>query len=582
VRAPSFSRVFRQLAGRVRRRRALRSALSGATFGALGAALGAFALLELGLAEWRPFAGGAVAIGLLLGVLQGRRRRWSDTEVALFLDARLRADESFTTGVVSSGADPAAVEVAQERAIEHLARAEIPALGPRVWLRRHALLPVLALAFAGVVRLPPPKAPPGEPAAPGAEVVQKADVPGLDRIEALSSAQALSAADAERLAALAREARKLSEDLKRGIEQREAQARIGRLRDEIAGERRRLTSAAERPGLEAALRALEADKSTFGAGKALAEGDITGFDDELRKLANAAETESRKAARDALEQAVRAARERGSKQLEELLERQKQSFAERQALGRMLRELSEQLGKQLDDSARRELDSYLDDGNPESAERLSEAYARALAGLSEAERQRLAEALKRELGKDPLLGEADPKRVEELLDSLKTEQGQRALSEALRELSRGGRDAHRDRALEDAERGGAEAERSLGGLPVPLPGNAATPGGRAPGAAPGQGQPGAGPGSGPGAGHGGRSTAPVDAPELRAKAQARVLPGVPLAAKGFGRAPAASGERASEPRSGELGAARAEAIGAIEGSDVPEDYREQVGRYFEP
>jgi hypothetical protein len=61
-----------------------------------------------------------------------------------------------------------------------------------------------------------------------------------------------------------------------------------------------------------------------------------------------------------------------------------------------------------------------------------------------------------------------------------------------------------------------------------------------------------------------------------------VLPGVPLGARGFGRAPGQSGETANQVGTGELGSARADAIGAIEGSDVPEDYREHVGRYFEP
>ena len=74
----------------------------------------------------------------------------------------------------------------------------------------------------------------------------------------------------------------------------------------------------------------------------------------------------------------------------------------------------------------------------------------------------------------------------------------------------------------------------------------------------------------------------IDAPELRAKADTRVLPGVPLGAKGFGRAPGKSGETASQLGSGEVGEARSDAIGAIEHSDVPEEYREHVGRYFEP
>jgi hypothetical protein len=74
----------------------------------------------------------------------------------------------------------------------------------------------------------------------------------------------------------------------------------------------------------------------------------------------------------------------------------------------------------------------------------------------------------------------------------------------------------------------------------------------------------------------------VDGAELRAKASTRVLPGIPLGARGFGRAPGRSGETASRNGSGQVGSTRPDAIGAVEGSDVPQDYREHVGRYFEP
>jgi hypothetical protein len=316
------------------------------------------------------------------------------------------------------------------------------------------------------------------------------------------------------------------------------------------------------------------------AHRALAQGDVVAFDDEMRSLANQAESDARRAAREALSEAARAARERGAKQLAELLERQKQSFAEREALNRALTEL----GELLDQQARRELDEHLRNGDPESAERLAEALARAFAQLSDEERKRLLESLKRKLAQDPALAPGDPERLRAMLERLNTPEGQRALLDALRNNARG-EDAERERALRDAERGAAEAEQSLGAVPVPLaqgkppangpsgPGQSAAPGAKA-----GQG----GPGPGPGAGQHDGQTSAIDAPELRAKADTRVLPGLPLGAKGFGRAPGKSGETASQLGSGEVGKARSDAIGAIEGSDVPEDYREHVGRYFEP
>jgi hypothetical protein len=581
VEAPSFDRLFRQLARRVRFRRALRGVLSGAAFGAAVAAALSLAAFELGFGALRWYAAAAPLVGAALGWAQGRRRRWSDAEVALFLDARLGAEESFTTGVLLQERAPGAAEVARQRAVEQSTAADTRRVRPRVWLRWHALLPAALAAFVWLAVRPLPPKPVAAKTERGRELVRQKTVPGLSRIEALAQTQALSAADAERLAALSREAKRLGDDLKRGLERREAQARIAHLRDELAGERQRPGAGAERAGLEAALRALEAERSMLRAHRALADGDIVGFDDEMRRLANQAESDARRSAREALSEAARAARERGAKQLAELLERQKQAFAEREALNRALSEL----GQLLDQKTSRELEEYLQKGDPESAERLAEALARAFAQLSEEEKKRLLESLKRKLTQDPALAPGDPERLRAMLERLNTPEGQRALLDALRNNARGN-DAERERALRDAERGAAEAEQSLGAVPMPLtqgkpsangpngpPGQ--TP---APEAKPGQG----GPGRGPAAGQHDGQTPAVDAPELRAKADARVLPGLPLGAKGFGRAPGKSGETASQLGSGDVGKARSDAIGAIEGSDVPEDYRDHVGRYFEP
>lgn len=552
--------------------------LAAASVGAAVALGAALSLWGLRLGVYRPYAGGLVVLAVLAGWLVARRRRWSDAEVALFLDARLASDESFTTGVLANDQD-AGAEAARARALSRLDASTPQQLGPRVLKRWHAALPVALAGFAWVCLLAPRPVPETPKAPRGVDLVKRDSVPGLERIEALAETEARSAADAERLKALSNEAKKLSEDLKRGIEQREAQARIGRLREELAGERQRFNGQSERPGLEAALRALEAERSTLRAQRALSEGDVVGFDDEMRKLANQAESEARKAAKDRLEEAARAAKERGGKKLSEFLEQQKKLFREREALGQMLRELSKELGDKLPDEARRELEKYLEGGDPESARRLAEAYGRALAELSDEERKRLLDALKKQLDSDSELGDGDPKQLESLLDQLETERGRQALRDALKDAARGGRDGARERALDGAERGGAEAERSLGGLlPLPAPG---APGPAAPGNGQGQAQNG-GPGPGAGSGNHEGETPKVDGSELRAKAQTRVLPGVPLGARGFGRAPGRSGETANQVGTGELGSARADAIGAIEGSDVPEDYREHVGRYFEP
>jgi hypothetical protein len=81
--------------------------------------------------------------------------------------------------------------------------------------------------------------------------------------------------------------------------------------------------------------------------------------------------------------------------------------------------------------------------------------------------------------------------------------------------------------------------------------------------------------------HDGETKAP-GGKELRSKADARLLPGAPMHGATLGRAPARAGETANQLGTGSLGAVGQTEIGAVDGTDIPEEYREQVGRYFEP
>ncbi|HLV65030.1 MAG TPA: hypothetical protein VKY73_04430 [Polyangiaceae bacterium] len=568
----AFRRAFRRSARRVQTSRVLTATLSHAASGAvLGAVLsGGLWLLRLDELRWLGLAG--AALGAASGAWTALRRRWTDAEIAQFLDARLHAPETVTTAVLATGSTPDAEAMARARALALLDAAPPRRLRPRVLARVHALLPVgLALTVAsGMLPLPPASA----DTPPGSGLVRK-KVSGLERIEALEHAPALSPADAERLRALAREARALSLELERGMEQREASARVAELRERVAAARERFGDSLERAGLDAAVNVLEGRPETRKAGRALGEGDLVAFDDAMRQLAELAEDDARRAARDALREAAEAARGKGSKRLAEMLEQKLRELEGRERLLRALRELGNSLGDRLDETARQrlaELGKHLD---PESLLRLSEALARALEGLDEAEKKRLLEQLERRLAEqDGDLEPMDSESLEALLRQLETPEGRRALEAALRALAERSADAERDRMLEDAERGGAEAERELG-LPLPVPGpRAHTPEAQ-------EGSPNVGDGSGPPAAPSG-SSREVPGDELRSRADAALLPGTPLGTSALGRAPAEVLDGASPPSPGALGAARARELSGIEGSDVPEDYREHVGRYFEP
>jgi hypothetical protein len=74
----------------------------------------------------------------------------------------------------------------------------------------------------------------------------------------------------------------------------------------------------------------------------------------------------------------------------------------------------------------------------------------------------------------------------------------------------------------------------------------------------------------------------VEAPELRSKANVARSGVGPMHAATLGRAPARPGDTANQRGTGSLGSVAPGEIGAIEQSEVPEEYREHVGRYFEP
>ncbi len=578
VDSDAFLRQLRRHARRIHIRQVFRGALSGAAVGAL-LTMTAAGLAWLARFEPRGAAFALAALAGIAGALIAFLRRFSAAELALFLDARLGSAEVVSTALATLDSNGDAATTVRARALAALSGAE-PRRARFVVLRRlHALLPLGLAAAAGLCALPARPLPSAAAPARGSELVRR-PVAGLERIEALATAPTLSPADAERMKQLAAEARKLNADLTRGVEKREAQARIAGLRDAVSAARQRFGDRAERAGLEAALGALENERTTARAAKALGDGDIVAFDEEMQRLANRAESSARERAREALAAAARAAKEKGAQRLAEMLERQKRSFAEREAKLNALRELERQLGEQLGPEARRDLAELDASGDPNAARRLTEALADALSGLSAEERQELAKKLKAQLtkGAAPPMSDED---LEKLLRELGSERGREELKQQLRELLRDDNtDAERERALQDAERGGAQAEQGLGhGVPLPVPTPNASNG--APGSTAGNSGPGGGPGPG-GAGKHEGQTEKVQAEELRAKAPGRWLPGAPLAARSLGRAPGRSGETANQVGTGELGSHASSEVGAVDRADIPEEYRQQVGRYFEP
>jgi hypothetical protein len=308
----------------------------------------------------------------------------------------------------------------------------------------------------------------------------------------------------------------------------------------------------------------------------------------MQKLANRAELSDREAAKEALQESAKAAREKGAQALADALDAERRLFDKREAHAQILRDFAQGLKQKLSSEAQEDLKEFGRSGSPQAEQRLSDALERALEGLTPEERKRLQERMQKQL--EDADGDATPlskKQLEEMAKQLATDGGVEALEKELRELAKPepSDDSKRERGLGDADRGGSAAERGLGAVPIPVdgdgpPGSTDKSGGGNGDRSEGSG----GPGSrhDTGAGDHAGSTPEIVGKELRSKAEAHVQAGAPMHAATLGRAPARAGETANQLGTGSLGSAQQTEVGAVDHSDIPEEYREQVGRYFEP
>lgn len=589
-----FHRLFQRWARQIRLRLAARSLLTGLALGFALAGVAAAALWWQRLGSLRPAAAALGAVGVLVALIVATRRRLSDSDVALYLDARLESKEAISTALELGSSEDAGAVVLGD-AVSALDQGDPKRARPRVLQTLHALAPVgvAAVVYLSLIPLPPGPAVP--PAAPGSSRVQLANLQGLEKIERLENLDARDAEQRERLKQIAEEAKRLREELAKGMEKREAQAKIAKLRDDVAAERLKLGDQKNRAGLEAAVGKLAENKSTRDAAKALGDGDLVEFDKKMQELANKAEKADRDAAKQALDEAQKAAREKGAKELAQALEEQKKLFEKREAKAEALRELARGMKGKLSEEALKDLEEFGQSGSPEAQKRLAESLEKALQGMTEEERKRLAERLQKQLEQQP--GGANPMTKEQIDDMAKrlgTPEGQKALEEQLKDLAKpdASKEGEREKGLGDAERGGAEAERGLGGMaPVPIEGGGPSDGSpKGPGDKGGKGDPGSkadgsgGPGSKKDFGTGDHkgNTAKLDTKGLRSKANGKMNAGAPMQGSTMGRAPSRPGETANQAGTGALGQAGPSELGGVEGSEVPEEYREQVGRYFQP
>jgi hypothetical protein len=592
---PAFRPLFERWASRVRARLALRHVLTGAAVGLLLGAGASAALWKTRHGALRPTGAAGGLLGAAVGLAVSRRRRWADGDVALYLDARLAADEAIATAVEldrtpDDGDDPARAVVVSQ-ATGALAAATPARVRAPVFHAWHAAIPVAAAAigWASLAPLPPPPAGPAAP--PGAEKVQLAQLEGLEKVIKLAEMNARDDAQRERLKKLAEEAKKLREKLREGVEKREAQADIARMRDGITAEKLTLGDGEQRQGMESALGKLGENPDLKQAQKALGDRDLVSLDDEMERLANKLEKGDRQRAQQTLEEAAEAAKRNGAPGVAKALEEEKKRLAEHGKKNDKLRELAKELGDALGAEGKEALRD-LDKGGGKQQAKLADKLESALGKLTPEQRKQLAENLRKKMASAPEdeLGPSPSKRqLKEMLDQLDTPEGQKQLEDELKKMAEappeGSEEGDRQKGLGEAEDGAGEAEKQLGGgMPMPLPMEGAGAGKSGPGkTGPGdKGDPTAGHSEGGGAADHKGMTGVIEGGDMKARASGRLNKGRPMPGVVMGRSAGRVGDTANVQGTGALGTAAPAEIGGVDRSDVPEEYREQVGRYFQP
>ena len=588
-----FHPLFEQWASRIRRRLLLRRVLSGLAIGLALAVIPAVIAWKTRHGALRPACAALGLAGAALGVLVARRRRWSDMDVALWLDDRLGTQESITTAVElrnEAEEDDAARAVVVSTAAVALAKAPAGSARPVVFRPLQALAPIALAALVVVARSPLPSMP-VVAKAPGEALVQISQVDGLKKVAQLGKANARDEAQRQRLDQISRDADKLRADLEKGLEKREALDRIAKLRDDIAAERLTLGEKERRAGLEAAISKLQQNDSTQDAAKALGDHDLEKMDREMERIANAREKQDRDSAKRALEDAAAAAKAAGAPDVAKALEQEKGALEQREKRAEALRDLE----KAMEDSGtaspdqKSEAEALDRKQSDESARKLSDAMGKALEKLTPEERKRLAEKLKQQAKKGGTQG--DPKDLKDMADDLSTPEGQQKLEQQLKDMANEDDESPEAKGQDDldgAEQGADGTEGQINGqgdgtgsgmggqMPVPTPGK----GGSSDSSGDGPGTSGHHHDTGTGS-HGGH-TGEVDTGTMRSRAHGPIsrAPGMPGATTGW--TPGKADGTANVRGTGALGAAGPSEIDGVDHSDVPEEYREQVRQYFQP
>jgi hypothetical protein len=468
----SFEPLFDRWASRVRRRLALRHVLTGAAFGALLAVIPAGIAWKLRHGSLRPYAALTVAGGVIAGAVIARRKRWTDESVALYLDGELAAEEAISTAVEiesaspdsSDGHDPAMRAVVMQSAATALGEGDRKQARPTFLRPMHLLLPLGLAGVALITRAPLPPAP-IMAVDPGTTKIQIAEIDGLEKVIKLAQLDPRDEAQRQRLEKIAHDAEKLKEELTKGMEKRDAQDKIARLKEQIAAERLTLGDGKHRQGLESAVSKLEENDQTKRAAEALGDHDLESMDAEMEKLANSREKSDRDLAKKSVQDAADAAKKEGAEDVAKALEDEKKSMEKREKRAEALRDLADAMKKEglKDDGVENKSEALDRKGTDDAAKKLGDAMDKAMGKLTPEEKKRLADRLRDEAKKGG--GQSDAQDLKDMADQLSTPEGQKKLEDQLKDMAKeddATDETKRQKGLDDAQNGADGAEKDIG------------------------------------------------------------------------------------------------------------------------
>lgn len=468
----NFEPLFDRWASRVRRRLALRHMLTGAALGAVLALVPAGVAWKMRHGKLRPYAALTVIGGLAGGAIVARRKRWSDEEVALYLDGELASEEAISTAVdldvsgPDSETDPAMRAVVMQSAASALNDGDRKRAKPTMLRPVHLLIPAALAGVAFISRAPLPPAP-IVATDPGTTKIQIAEVDGLEKVIKLAQLDPRDEAQRQRLDKIARDAEKLKEDLNKGLEKREAQDRIAKLKEQIAAERLTLGDGQQRAGLESAVSKLEENDETKQAAKALGDHDLETMDQEMEKIANAREKQDRELAKKSLQDAADAARKNGAPDVAKALEAEKKAMEQREKRAQALRDLADAMKQEgiKNDGVENQSEALDRKGTDDAAKKLADAMGKAMDKLTPEEKKRLADRMKQNAQKGGSSANSDPQQLKDMADQLSTPEGQKKLEDELKEQAKEDdetKESKRQKGLDDAQNGADGTEKDIG------------------------------------------------------------------------------------------------------------------------